>query len=99
MLGKKIWASLTSDFKVEIKGDQEKFKVGREYDGTKLWDYIRRRVNPTTTVGAAKFKDAIENSKLSDHGNDVIKYNTWFEDMEKLIVKDEGEGLYNEYLR
>ena len=99
MLGKKLWASLTSDFKIEIKGDQEEFKIGREYDGPKLWDYVRRRVNPTTTVGASKLKDEIETAKLSDHGYDVIKFNTWFCDTQKSIEKDEGKDKYNEYLR
>ena len=99
MLGKKLWASLTSDFIIEIKADQDEYKVGREYNRPKLWNYIRRRVNPTTTVGASKLKDKIEAAKLSDHENDVVKFNTWFKDTKKRIVKDEGEGLYNEYLR
>lgn len=99
MLGTKLWASLTSDFKIEIQGDQEEFKHGHEYDGPRLWDYIRRRVNPTTTVGASKLKDLIESAKLSDFGNDVVKFNTWFDDTKKSIIKEEGEGRYNEYLR
>ena len=99
MLGTKLWASLTSDFKIEIQGDQEQFKHGQEYDGPKLWDYIRRRVNPTTTVGASRLKDLIESAKLSDFSNDVIKFNTWFDDTRKSIIKEEGEGRYNEYLR
>jgi hypothetical protein len=99
MLGTKLWASLTSDFKIEIQGDQEQFKHGQEYDGPKLWDYIRRRVNPTTTVGASRLKDLIESAKLSDFSNDVIKFNTWFDDTRTSIIKEDGEGRYNEYLR
>ena len=99
MLGTKLWASLTSDFKIEIQGDKGQFKQGREYDGTKLWDYIRRRVNPTTTVGASRLKDEVENAKLSDFSNDVIKFNTWFNDTMLKIIKEEGEGQYREYLR
>ena len=99
MLGTKLWASLTSDFKIEIQGDQEEFKAGHEYDGPKLWDYIRRRVNPTTTIGVFKLKDMIESAKLSDFSNDVVKFNTWFDDTRKSIIKEEGPGRYNEYLR
>ena len=77
MLGNKLWASLTSDFKIEIQGNQEEYKFGHEYDGPKLWDYIRRRVNPTTTVGASRLKDMIESANLCDFSNDVIKFNTW----------------------
>ena len=91
--------SLTSDFKIEIQGDQEDYKQAQEYDGPKLWDYIRRRVNPTTTVGASKLKDLIESAKLSDFSNNVIKFNTWFDDARKSIIKEEGSGRYNEYLR
>ena len=99
MLGTKLWASLTSDFNIEIQGDQEEYKHGHEYDGPKLWDYIRRRVNPTTTAGASKLKDMIESARLSDFSNNVIKFNTWFDDTRKSIIKEEGEGRYNEYLR
>ena len=76
MLGTKLWASLTSDFKIEIQGDQDEYKHDHDYDGPKLWDYIRRRVNPTTTVGASKLKDMIESARLSDFSDDVIKINT-----------------------
>ena len=99
MLGTKLWASLTSDFKIEIQGDQDEYKYGHEYDGPKLWDYIRRRVNPTTTVGASRLKDMIESARLSDFSDDVVKFNTWFEDTRKSIIKEEGQGRYNEYLR
>ena len=99
MLGTKLWASLTSDFKIEIQGEQDEFKYGHEYDGPKLWDHIRRRVNPTTTVGASRLKDMNESAKLSDFGNDVVKFNTWFDDTRKNIIKEEGQGRYNEYLR
>ena len=36
MLGTKIWASLTSDFKIEIQGDQDKFKAGHEHTPGKI---------------------------------------------------------------
>ena len=99
MLGTKLWASLTSDFKIEIQGDQEEYKHGHEYDGPKLWDYIRRHVSPTTTVGASKLRDMIKSTRLSDFSNNVIKFNTWFDDTRKSIIKEEGKGRYNEYLR
>ena len=41
----------------------------------------------------------IESANLCDFSNDVIKFNTWFEDTRKSIIKEEGQGRYNEYLR
>ena len=69
-----------------------------ENDGPLLWDFIRRRINPTTTVGASKLKDEIESKTASAFGNDIVQYNTWFEDTRDKIFKEEGDG-YNEYLR
>ena len=98
MLGKKIWNSLSSNFKIEITGSKSEFQRMNEIDGVLLWDFIRRRTNPTTTVGASKLKDDIENVKLEKFDQDVIKYNTWFVDTRIAIIKEEGTG-YNEYLR
>ena len=98
MLGSKIWNSLTSSFQIDIQGSRDEFQRGEEYDGPLLWDFIRRRINPSTTVGASKMKDEMETKKLSDFGDDVIKFNTWFEDTRERITKEEGDG-YNEYLR
>ena len=99
MLGHKLWNSLTAEFQVEISVKAAEFKKGREYDGPLLWDFIRRRVNPTTTVGASKLKEELENVKLSKFDGNVVKYNTWFEDIKKEIIREEGAGKYNEYLR
>ena len=63
-----------------------------------LWDYIRRRIKPSTRVGASKLKRDIEKKEVRDFGNDVSKYNMWFEDAKRSIIGEEGEG-YNEYLR
>jgi hypothetical protein len=98
MLGKKIWNSLTSSFQIDIQGSRSEFLKQEEYDGTLLWDFIRRRVNPSTSVGASRFKDELETKKLSDFDNNVTKYNTWFDDTREHITKEEGEG-YTEYLR
>ena len=70
----------------------------REYDGPLLWDFIRRRVNPSTSVRASKLKERLEKAKLEDFDHDVIRYNSWFDDMRGEITKEEGEG-YSEYLR
>ena len=60
MLGNKLWNSLTPNFKLELAVNEANFKIKREYDGPLLWDYIRRRVNPTTMVGASSFKEQLE---------------------------------------
>ena len=99
MMGKILWESLTAEFQIEISVKATEFKQGRECDGPLLWDFIRRHVNPTTTVGASKLKEDLENVKPSKFGNNIVKYNTWFEDVKKRIIKEEGAGKYNEYLR
>ena len=97
MLGNKIWNSLALHFKIEIIGSKKEYHRGQEYDGHLLWDFICRCIDPTTKVGASKLKDDIENTKPSKFDNDIIKYNTWFEDTRNAIIKEEGKG-YNEYL-
>ena len=98
MMGNKIWESLSSPFKIDISGSKAEYQRCQENDGPLLWDFIRRRVNPTTTVGASKLKDDIEGTKVSAFDNDIVQYNTWFDDTRELIIKEEGDG-YNEYLR
>ena len=60
MMGKKLWDSLSSTFKIVISGSKIDFMRGQEYDGPLLWDFIRRRINPTITVGASKLKDMMD---------------------------------------
>ena len=98
MMGNKLWDSLSSGFKIEITGSKDEFQREQENDGPLLWDFIRRRINPTTTVGASKLKDEIEAKRPIEFDNDIVKYNTWFEDTRDKIIKEEGDG-YNEYLR
>ena len=100
MFGSLLWNSLTSSFQLEIvRQDQENFREGNEYDGVKLWYFIRAHVNPTTTIGASGFKDEIESATMSIFKDDVKAYNTWFDDKRKAIIKEEGEGKYNEYIQ
>ena len=73
MLGNKIWNSLSSPFKSEIIGSKMEFKRVNEYDDLLLWDFICRRINPSTTVGASKLKDEIENIKPAQFENNIIK--------------------------
>ena len=91
---------MESKFQVEILGKEEEYtaKGTDEIDGPMLWDFIKRRVKPSTKVGAAKLKGKIEKAKLSDHNGNVIEFNTWFEDTRKSIIAEEGTG-YNEYTR
>ena len=98
IMGSKIWNSLTSEFQIDIQGSKDDFQRGQENDGPLLWDFIRRRINPTTTVGASRLKDELENKTVADFGFDVVRYNTWFQDVRSEIRKEEGDG-YNEYLR
>ena len=53
---------------------------------------------PSTSVGASRLKEKLERATLQDFNHDVMKYNTWFENMREEITKEEGEG-YSEYLR
>ena len=36
---------------------------------------------------------------MGEFSGDVVKYNTWFEDMRDQIIREEGPDQYNEYLR
>ena len=98
MMGNKIWNSLSASFQIDIMGSKVEFERYDEYDGPLLWDFIRRRINPSTTVGASRLKDEIETKTLKEFGDDVTKFNTWFADTRDLIIKEEGTG-YNEYVR
>ena len=40
MLRAMIWDSCVASYQLEIIGDEDKFKMGLEYDGVKLWYYI-----------------------------------------------------------
>ena len=89
---------MTSDFQLEIIGDDEDFNRGEECDGVTLWHYIQNQSNPSTT-GASAFKDEIKSKKMTDFGDDVKAYHIWIADARLSIIKEEGEGLYNEYVR
>ena len=60
MMGKQIWNSLSSAFQIEMTPHKSEFLRDHECDGPLLWDFIRRRVKPSTTVGASKLKDNLE---------------------------------------
>ena len=98
MLGNNIWNGLASNFNIEIAGSKKEYQRGQEYDRPLLWDSNFRSINPTTMVGASKFKDDIENTEPSVFDNDIIKFNTWFEEIRSAIIREENVG-YNEYLR
>ena len=98
MMGSKLWDSFTPEFKIEIMGNREEFERGEETDGPLLWDFVRRRINPSTTVGASRLKDEIETKTLDDFDHDVVKFNSWFCDTRDLIIREEGDK-YDEYLR
>ena len=98
MMGQQIWNSLSSAFQIEMMPHKSEFQRNREYDGPLMWDFIRRRVKPSTTVGASKLKDDLEKKTINDFGNDVVKYNSWFVDTRAQIIREEGDG-YSESLR
>ena len=64
MMGQMLWNSLSSAFQIDIMPHKQEFQRNQEYDGPLLWDYIRRRVKPSTTVGASKLKDEIERKTM-----------------------------------
>jgi len=100
IMGKKIWSSLNAEFQIDIMGKEDEFTIDKsdDYDGPLLWDFIRRRVKPSTKVGASKLKEEIESKTSASFSNNVAKHNTWFEDTRRAIIAKEGEG-YNEYTR
>ena len=99
LCGASIWNSLTSDFQLEMHGQEEDFARDNEYDGLELWNIMRMEVNPSTKVGACALKEEIESRTLLDFENNVKGYNSWLLDTKKEIVRQEGTGKYNEYIR
>ena len=97
MMGNKLWESISSGFKIEIVGSKEVFQHSQEHDKSLLWDFIQRRINPVTAVGASDLKDEFETTKASAFENDLVKHNNWFKDTREKIIKEEDDG-YNEYI-
>ena len=69
---------------------REKILVQREqeYDFPLLFDFIRRRIHPSTTVGSSKLKENIKRKGMCGFNNAVIEYNTLFEDTRDKIMKE-----------
>ena len=98
MAGTNIWNSLTSDFQLELLGQELIFNWEDEYDGMELWDHIRAEVNPSTKVGAYALKEDIESKTLQHFGMDVKAFNIWLIDTKKEIARQEEPEKYNEYI-
>lgn len=90
-----IWDSLISDFQLEITGDEDAIKIG----GVAIWHFISNPVSPSTSTCASVFKAKLELKKMTDFRNFVRAYHTWTADARTSIIKEEGEGLYNKYVR
>ena len=76
-----VWDSLTATYQLDLVSDVDTIKVGDEFDGGKLWHYIRTTVNPSTAIGASTLKDSIEEKKLSNfEGHNVKQYAILFKD-------------------
>ena len=75
MAGASIWNSLTSDFQLELLGQESIFARDNEYNGIDLRDHIWMEINPSTKVGACTLKDEIKSKTLEHFGNDVKSYN------------------------
>ena len=98
MMVYQIWNIFTCVSALEIIGLKYKFKIG-EFYGPLLWEYISRSMTLSTTVVASKLKDGFNVNTTSTFDNNVVKYNTWFEDKQTEIIKDDRNDQYNEYLR
>lgn len=87
-----IWDSLTSDFQLEIIGDDKAFKIGEEHDGVAILHFIMDQVNPLTTTGALDFKDETELKKVADFGDEVKLYHMWIAEPRTSIIKKRRRG-------
>ena len=97
MKGKHIWLILTSAYKTEISGKVIEFEQSGEHDGVLLWDFIRRTINPNMIVGALDYKAEIEKVTLTGHENNVVKFNTWFDDAKTKSITEEGDGTMSTF--
>ena len=100
ILGKKIWETLTSNYKADLSADSSLFTRKENTDGILLLNYIIKDVKPSTTVGLNNIKDELETKKLTDFPSEDVKaYNKWFSGKRDEIRKAEGGSEYNEYIR
>ena len=72
--------------------------MNNKFDSPLLWDFIRRHVNQTTTVGASNLTELIKKVILLDYSYDIKVFNMWFESTKSKIIKEERLDKYNKYL-
>ena len=100
ILGKKVWNTLSSAYKVELSADSADWTKKNNTDGVLLLTHILKDVKPSTTVGLNNLKDELESKKLTDFEGESVKvYNKWFSGKRDEIRKAEGGSSYNEYIR
>ena len=93
----KNWDSLNSKFQINVIGSNKEFKLGNEYGCMMIWYYIKRHIKPITRVIVAELYGYIESTRLTNFGDNIVKFNTWLEDTRKAIIDEEGK-FYNEYI-
>ena len=68
--------TLTYFYNIELAGKAAEFKRSGDYNGILLWEFIRKRVNPTTATGASKYKGVIKKADLATFDNGIEKFST-----------------------
>ena len=80
---------MASRYQLEILPETNKYKQHDNFDRAELWDFVKRYVNPLTTVGATRVEDEIESKLLKEFGEDVSKNHTWLLDVRAQIIGEE----------
>ena len=88
-----------TEFQVDLMSHDHYFKRGRCYDGVLLWNYLMKCVRPTTNVSASNHKELLDAATLKDFQHDVRKFNNWFVDRRRDIIRDEGADKHGEHVR
>ena len=96
--GRKLWGSLTPEYKTKLNNVLTNCKRQGEIDGALLMEALETNVNPSTIVGAAGIKEEMETKSLEYFKQDVKLYNDWYEDKMNELTSI-GEDQYNEHLR
>ena len=93
-----VWDSLTATYQLDLVSNEDVYKVGDEFDGVRLWHFIKTSVNTSTAIRASTLKDLIKEKKFSGfEGHNVKQYTIWFKDKRNKIISLEG-NIYNEYI-
>ena len=89
---------MTTFLQLQIIANKSGFKVGEDYYGVELWEYIREEVDPTTMTRVSRSNDEIKSKILEEFSHTVKYFHIWFQDTISKITCLKDNKKYNEYI-